>query len=180
MRKVILGCAMSLDGYIARPDGSVDFLVMPQDASQALADFFAKLDTILIGRKTWSATKSMGEGPKGPWTSYVFSRSLPPGERDGVIFVNQSPAEFIGELRKRLGKHIFHMGGGELARSFLEADLVDELSLGIVPVLLGEGIPMFPSGFPQRDFKLVECKNHAQGLVALTYQRVRAKPKQNS
>jgi len=177
MRKVILGCGLSLDGYIARPDGSVDFLVMPKDASKAMADFFAKLDAILIGRKTWSATKSMGEGPKGPWTSYVFSRSLPPGERDGVTFVNQSPAEFIGELRKRPGKHIFHMGGGELARSFLQADLVDELSLGIVPVLLGEGIPMFPSGFPQRDFKLIENKTSSQGSVSLTYQRIRRKPR---
>ena len=62
------------------------------------------------------------------------------------------------------------MGGGELAREFLKADLVDELYLGIVPVLLGEGIPLFPSGFPQRDFKLIENKSYSKGLIALRYE----------
>ena len=65
------------------------------------------------------------------------------------------------------------MGGGELARSFLEADLVDELSLGVVPILLGEGVPLFPSGFPQRNFALVECKSHSSGMIRLRYERFR-------
>lgn len=65
------------------------------------------------------------------------------------------------------------MGGGELAREFLKADEVDELYLGIVPVLLGEGVPLFPSGFPQRDFTLGECKSYSKGLVSLTYKRKR-------
>ena len=69
------------------------------------------------------------------------------------------------------------MGGGELARDFLKADLVDELYLGIVPVLLGEGIPIFPSGFPQRDFKLIENKIYSKGLIALKYERARKKSK---
>jgi dihydrofolate reductase len=63
------------------------------------------------------------------------------------------------------------MGGGELARTFLNADLVDRLYLGVVPVLLGEGIPLFPSGFPQRDFTLIENKTYSKGLIALTYKR---------
>jgi dihydrofolate reductase len=173
MRKVIVSCGASLDGYIARPDGSFDFLIMPQEAGKVMEEFFSSLDTIVVGRKTWSATASMGGGPSGPWTTYVFSRSQPPGERDGVTFVNQSPAEFIGTLRKRRGKNIFLMGGGELARSFLDADLVDELSLGIMPVLLGDGIPMFPNGFPQRNFQLIENKTYAPGLVYLSYRRER-------
>jgi dihydrofolate reductase len=69
------------------------------------------------------------------------------------------------------------MGGGELAREFLKADLVDELYLGVVPVLLGEGIPLFPTGFPQRNFSLVENKTHSKGLIALKYQRTRSKAK---
>jgi dihydrofolate reductase len=72
------------------------------------------------------------------------------------------------------------MGGGELARDFLKADLVDELYLGIVPVLLGEGIPLFPSGFPQRNFSLVENKTYSKGMIALRYQRVPARPKRKS
>jgi dihydrofolate reductase len=72
------------------------------------------------------------------------------------------------------------MGGGELARDFLQADLVDELYLGVVPVLLGEGIPLFPRGFPQRDFALVENKTYSKGMIALKYKRVRLKGKRKS
>jgi dihydrofolate reductase len=82
----------------------------------------------------------------------VISRAqtAPPGERDGLTFVNESPEALIARLRGQPGRNIFLMGGGELAREFLKADLIDEVWLSIVPVLLGEGIPLFPSGFPQR------------------------------
>jgi len=69
------------------------------------------------------------------------------------------------------------MGGGEIAREFLKADLVDELAIGVVPVLIGEGIPLFPAGFPQREFKLVENLTYSKGLIALKYERVRKKRK---
>ena len=180
MRKIILGLGISLDGYIARPNGAVDFLFMPKDYS--MAPFFATIDTAIMGRKTLDASLRMGGGSFGgrSMATYVFSHSQPPGERDGLIFINQSPATFICQLRKRPGKNIWLMGGGELARDFLKADLVDELYLGIVPVLLGEGIPLFPSGFPQRNFTLVENKTYSKGLIALKYQRARAKPKRKS
>jgi len=71
------------------------------------------------------------------------------------------------------------MGGGELARDFLKADLVDELYLGVVPVLLGEGIPLFPNGFPQRNFSLLENKTFSQSLIALKYERVRSEDGKN-
>jgi len=176
MRKVILGAAMSLDGYIARADGSVDFLIMPEGGSSGMADLFSGIDTIVFGRKTLDAGRAHSRGgiPSGPWTTYVFSRSEPRGERDGVVFVDQTPAAFVAELRKRSGKDIFHMGGGELASAFLEADLIDEMRLGIVPVLLGEGIPLYPAGFPQRDFSLVESKNSANGLLSVIYSRERS------
>jgi dihydrofolate reductase len=69
------------------------------------------------------------------------------------------------------------MGGGELARSFLQADLIDELFLSVVPILLGRGLPMFPGGFPQRDFTLVENKTYSKNWISLTYRRVRSKGK---
>jgi len=179
MRKVVLGLGISLDGYIARPNGAVDFLFMPKDYS--MADFFATLDTAVMGRKTFAVAQKMGGASHGPsMKSYVFSHTLPPGERDGVTFVNQSPAEFIAQLRNRPGKDIWLMGGGELARDFLKADLVDELYIGVVPVLLGVGIPLFPAGFPQRDFSLVENKTFSKGMIALKYKRVRPKPKRKS
>ncbi len=66
------------------------------------------------------------------------------------------------------------MGGGELARAFLQADLIDEMFLDVVPILLGEGLPLFPSGFPQRDFTLVENKTYSKSRIPLTYRRVRS------
>ena len=93
------------------------------------------------------------------------------------MFTNLSPVAFLRRLRQRPGKNVWLMGGGELVRTFLTADLVDELYLGIVPVLLGEGIPLFPSGFPQRNFALIESQTYSKGLITLKYKRVRAKAK---
>ena len=180
MRNVVLGLGISLDGYIARLDGAVDFLFMPRDYS--MAPFFATVDTAIMGRKTLDAGLKMSGGslPRSNMAMYVFSKRKPHGERDGVIFVNESPATFLRKLRKRPGKDIWLMGGGELARAFLKADLVDRLYLGVVPVLLGRGIPLFPSGFPQRDFTLLENKSYSKGLIALKYERSRKKPKRRS
>ena len=178
MRKVVLGLGISLDGYIARPDGSVDFLFMPKDYS--MAPFFATIDTAIMGRKTLEDGLKMTGGDSIPsygLTSYVMSRSQPAGRRHGAIFTQQDPATLISELRKHPGKDIWLMGGGELARAFLKTDLVDELYLGIVPTLIGEGLPLFPAGFPQREFALLENKTYSKGMISLRYERVRKKPR---
>src|ERR1700752_3847988 len=176
MRKIVLGLGISIDGYIARPDGAVDFLFMPKDYSGVPS---ATVDTVIMGRKTLEAALKMGRGKfdSGGLATYVFSHAQPPGERDGLTFVNESPATFVNKLRKRPGKNIWLMGGGELARDFLKADLVDELYIGVVPVLIGEGIPLFPSGFPQREFAPLENKTFSKGLIALKYARTRPKTK---
>lgn len=181
MRKIVLGLGISIDGYIARPNGEVDYLFMPKDYS--MAPFFATIDTAIMGRKTLDAALKMGGGSfsgGGGMATYVLSHSQPPGERDRLTFVNESPAAFVERLRQRKGKDIWLMGGGELAREFLKADLVDELYIGVVPVLLGEGLPLFPSGFPQRNFALVENKTYSKGMIALKYKRVRRKAKGRS
>ena len=179
MRKVVLGLGISIDGYIARLNGAVDFLFMPKDFS--MAPFFATVDTAIMGRKTLDDALKMGGSFGGSsMKSFVMSRSKPPGERDGVVFTNKSPAALVSQLRKSRGKDIWLMGGGELARDFLKADLVDELYIGMVPVLLGEGIPLFPRGFPQRDFELLENKTYSKGLISLKYRRRRTKPKRKA
>jgi dihydrofolate reductase len=178
MRKVVLGLGISLDGYIARLDGSVDFLFMPKDYS--MGPFFKTIDTAIMGRKTYEVGLKMGGAGAFGGSSmiyYVMSRSQAPGERDGVTFTNQTPADLIAQIRKRRSKNMWHMGGGELAREFLKADLVDGLYLGVVPVLLGEGLPLFPGGFPQRNFALLENKTFSKGLIALKYERLRTKAK---
>lgn len=180
MRKVILGAAITLDGYLARPDDTLDYLHMTKEGRADLVSLFASVDTILFGRKTLDAVVAMtGSSYKSPVKAptYVFSRTQPPGEREGVIFTNQSPKAWLSKIRARPGKHILHMGGGELARAFLKADLIDELAFSIVPILLGAGLPLFPAGFPQRDFTLVENKTYSKGQIALTYRRVRSNRK---
>jgi dihydrofolate reductase len=176
-RKVILGFGISIDGYIARRNGAMDFLVIDKEGESVMADFFAKIDTTIMGRKTAVGMVKMrksGEVPETPgMTNYVVSRRWKPGKRDGFEVVSGSLTAFVKNLKRRPGKDIYLGGGGELARSFLQKDLVDELFIGLGPVLLGDGISGFPGKFPQRDFKLIECKSYSNGSVALRYERMR-------
>jgi dihydrofolate reductase len=146
-----------------------------------MADFFANIDTTIMGRKTAAATAEMrnsGEIPDMPGISnYVFSRRWRPGKRHGYEVVRGSLTAFVRKLKRRPGKDIYLGGGGELCRSFLQEDLVDEMFLGLGPVLLGDGIPAFPGKFPQRNFKLIECKSYSNGSVGLRYERVRTTPR---
>jgi riboflavin biosynthesis pyrimidine reductase len=145
MRKVILSAAITLDGCIARPDGSVDYLTMTKERNPRVQGFTAHNNA--------STVISL------PMPSSAFS---PPASAT-EFFTNQSPATW---LRKN-----------EQARSFLQSDLIDELSLGIVPILRGNGLPLFPGAVPQRDFPLVENKTYSKNQILLTYQRVRSKGK---
>jgi dihydrofolate reductase len=176
-RKVILGFGMSLDGYIARRNGSLDFLTMDKKGEAVMADFFAQIDTTIMGRKTAAAVEKMrknGEVPDMPgMATYVISRRWKPGKRKGFEVVGGSLREFVKKLKRRSGKDIYLGGGGGLARSFLQEDLVDEMFIGIGPLVLGDGIPAFPSQFPQRNFKLTECKGYSNGSVGLRYERLR-------
>lgn len=176
-RKVILGFGISIDGYIARRNGAMDYLVIDKEGESVMADFFAKIDTTIMGRKTAVGMVKMrksGEIPETPGiTNYVVSRRWKPGKREGFEVVSGSLTAFVKKLKRRPGKDIYLGGGGELARSFLQEDLVDELFIGLGPMLLGDGIPGFPGKFPQRDFRLRECKAYSNGSVALRYERIR-------
>ena len=178
-RRVILGFGISIDGYIARRNGAMDFLVMDQEGEAVMTDFFSRIDTTIMGRKTAAAMAKMhkdGQIPETPGMSnYVVSRRWKPGKSEGFEVVSGSLTTFVKKLKRRPGKNIYLGGGGELCRSFLQEDLVDELFIGVGPVLLGDGIPGFPGKFPQRDFRLTECKAYSDGSVGLRYERMRAK-----
>ncbi len=176
-RKVILGFGISLDGYIARRDGGIDFLVIDPEGEAAMADFFSNIDTQIMGRKTATGYLKMIQSGEAPdlsgMTTYVVSRRWKAGKRAGFEVVNGSLAELVAGIKSQPGKDIYLGGGGGLARSFLREDLVDELFIGVGPLLLGDGIPAFPGKFPQRNFLLLECKGYANGSVGLRYERVR-------
>jgi len=175
MRKIVYGVGISLDGYIARPDGSVDFLFMPKDFS--MGPFFKTVDVAIMGRKTYEDVMKMtgGKFDGQGLDCYVMSRTLPEGKRNGATFVSEEIGKFVAGLRKKKGENIWLMGGGELAREFLKLDLVDEIHLGVLPVLIGEGRPLFPPGYPEREFALLENKSYSKGMISLKYERVREK-----
>src|SRR5437879_6152791 len=183
-RKVILGFGISIDGYIARRNGAMDFLVIDKEGEALMADFFAKIDTTIMGRKTAVGMLKMrksGEMPETPGiTNYVVSRRWKPGKREEFEVVSGSLTALVKKLKRRPGKDIYLGGGGELCRSFLQEDLIDELFIGVGPTLLGDGIPGFPGKFPQRDFRLTECKSYSNGSVGLRYERMRTRQAQDA
>ncbi|MDX2149134.1 MAG: dihydrofolate reductase family protein [Bryobacteraceae bacterium] len=144
MRHVVYGGAMSLDGYIAGPNGEYDWIVMDPDMD--FAEMNARFDTFLIGRKTFEAMRKMGGDARSTpgIQNIVFSRTLKPSEHPHID-IRADAERVVSELRAMPGKDIALFGGGELFRSLLSAGLVDEIGVAVVPVLLGGGIPLLPS-----------------------------------
>ncbi len=167
MRQVRLSAAMSLDGYIAGPNGEADWIVMDPDID--FQSMFARFDTLLMGRKSYEAVRKQGSGGMPGMKSYVFSRTLRQADCPGVI-VSDKPAEVVAELKSRPGKDIWLFGGGELFRSMLELRLVDAAEVAVVPVLLGGGLPLLPQPAKPLSLKLVKHHvYHRTGTVLLEY-----------
>jgi dihydrofolate reductase len=181
MRKVKYFVANSLDNFIARPDGAVDWLFI-DGTDYGMREFFASIDTMLLGRKTYEFTLSHSPQPKRKskksnlkrqskpgMRSYVFSRTRKAAVYKDVEIISENAGAFVRNLKREAGKDIWLMGGGELAKSLLAENLVDEISLNIHPVLLGQGIPLFPEIGKQIDLELLDCKAHRNGCVQVTY-----------
>jgi len=171
MRRVKLSVATSLDSYIARTDGAYDWIRMDQD--YGFKEFFETVDTVLIGRKMHDLMVQRGIPSFKGIRNYVFSHTHLPGPDGDFIYVSENKKEFLHKLRSEPGKDIWLAGGGELVGAFLQAGLVDQVALGVQPVLLGEGIPLFPCNFPQTNLRLHEAKAYPSGVVMLTYDVVR-------
>src|SRR6476661_881004 len=145
-RKIIVYIATSADGYIARADGSVDWLDRPRTAGDyGMKDFFKSIDTILFGRKTYDQSlkfdKKSVERNLAKTKNYVFTHK-PPKSKLNVIFVNEPIKEFASRLRATPGKNIWMMGGGGIIASFLDAAELDEFIIHVIPTFIGEGIPL--------------------------------------
>ena len=169
MRRVIYSCAMSLDGYIAGPNGEYDWIVMDPDID--FAGMTARYDTFLIGRKTYQAMRRMvGDVKPAPGTrNIVFSRTLNPIGHPQVT-VSADAERVVAELRATPGKDISLFGGGELFRSLLAAGLVDRVEVGLIPVLLGGGIPLLPPPAARTTLKLRKQQTYEKtGVVGLEY-----------
>src|SRR6266550_947719 len=178
MRKVTFGGANSFDNYFARKDDSVDWLMWTGEVASIMAEFWKSIDTIVIGRRTYEVALRMGVGGGAypGMKNYVFSRTMKQDLKKKVKnleFISEDAAEFVRKLKGQEGKDICVMGGGLLAKSLFEADLIDEIGFNIHPVLLGSGIPVFHEMNRQIDLELLECRGLKNGCVMVTY---RVKP----
>jgi len=172
MRKVIFGGAISLDNFIARKDDAVDWLLFSKDVQKIMKDMWKNIDTVVMGRKTYEVAQRMGGGSGGyPGVkTYVFSRTIKKPNSKKLFFINEDAAAYVQQLKEEEdGKDICVMGGGVLAKSLFEADVIDEIGFNIHPVLLGSGIPLYYEMSRQIDLELKECKQLSSGCVMLTY-----------
>ncbi len=172
MRKVTFSGANSLDNYIARPDGAVDWLLFGKEAASYLKEYWKTIDTILMGRKTYEMGLEQSKGQSNPYSgikAYVFSRTLKASRDDAVEIVSGDAVSFVRKLKSEEGKDIFLMGGGLFAKTLFEAQLIDEIGFNIHPVLLGTGIPLFHQMKRQINLELLDCKPFKNGTVLVTY-----------
>ncbi len=168
MRRVRFSVAMSLDGYVAGPNGEIDWILM--DPEIDFSALMSEFDTALLGRMTYETTRQQGRSGGVPgMDTYVFSRTLRQTDSPGVI-VTDKPAETLASLRSKRGKDIWLFGGGSLFRSFLELGLVDTVEVAVIPVLLGDGLPLLPQPARQSRLKLVKHRVYEKtGTVSLEY-----------
>jgi dihydrofolate reductase len=176
-RKIIVHIATSADGFIGRSDGSVDWLDRPSPkGNYGMGAFYKSIDTILWGRRTYDmALDFQKKGVAGSAfdtkvKNYVFSRSQPqlPAPA-GVEFVNEPIKAFATHLRKKKGKDIWMMGGADIIASFLDKGEIDEFMIHVIPVFIGEGIPLIAPTRRTLPLKLISCTKFTDGVVGLHY-----------
>lgn len=175
--RVHLYVGISLDGYVAAPDGGVDWMNPYADAQAGFGSFIKTIGSTVMGRVTYDHAVARGYSSFGEMPSYVVTHRPFKSPSPSVIAFTGDLAELVAQIRERHPGDIWLMGGGAVTRSFHEADLIDIWSVAFVPTLLGAGIPMFPPGtFPERRLRLVRTHTYPSGVVELRYERADGSP----
>ena len=176
-RKIIVYIATSADGYIARLDGSVDWLDRPHPpGSYGMVEFVNSIDTVLWGRKTYNQAlgfSKKGGGFSSKTKNYVFTHNPPPKSpksRSKIEFVNEAIKPFAKRLRESPGKDIWMMGGGGIIASFLDAGELDEFIIHVIPIFIGEGIPLIAPSHLNIKLSLLSTHPYEDGVVRMHYQ----------
>src|SRR6185369_14637131 len=173
-RKIIVSIATSADGFIARLDGSVDWLDRPRTKDDyGMMQFFKSIDTILWGRKTYDMSIGFGKKGGGGFGSktmnYVFTHNPPTTKDSRVQFVNEPVKTFATRLRAQPGKDIWMMGGGNVIASFLDAGEIDEFIIAVIPTFIGEGIPLIAAKKRNVQLSLLSTHAYEDGVVRMHY-----------
>ena len=162
----------SADGYIARPDGDLEWLTSrpAPEGFYGINAFMKSIDTMILGRKTYEASLRLGAKYDSETRSIVFSRNPPPTDApSSVEFVDEAVGPFMSRLREQPGKDIWLMGGGEIIASFLDEQAIDEFVISVAPVFIGEGIPLIACRHRHVPLDLLSVERFDDGLVQLHY-----------
>jgi dihydrofolate reductase len=168
-RKIVVNIATSADGYVARPDGDIEWLTSrpAPKGFYGMGQFMQSVDAKVLGRKTYEVSVRLGATFDH---HHVFSRQAPPRSVPaGVEFISGSIAAFVERLKHEKGKNIWLMGGGDIIASFLDADAIDEFIVSIVPVFIGEGIPLIAPRHRHVLLQLRSVKHFPDGVVQVHY-----------
>ena len=176
MRKLILYTAASLDNFIARPDGAIDWLHSPEylieNEDYGYGDLYQSIDTTLMGNKTYQFILNQEVPfPYPDKSNFVFSHSAIHQDTQYVRFITSSIIEFVRNLKDDNGKDIWLVGGGQVNTLLLINDLIDKIILFLVPIILGEGIPLFQGHSKEAKFDLESSRSYESGLIQLTLVR---------
>lgn len=169
MTKVVLFIATSLDGYIASPDGTVDWLF--HDADYGYTEFMASVDAVVMGRQTWEQARTFEDVPFVGKQVIVFSRSQSNANESRIRFVQGDPETTIPEIKSSVEKDIWLVGGGNLIQQFIASHLIDEFRIFVHPIILGQGIPLFPRQSRRTDLSFESSQSFPSGLVELRYRQ---------
>jgi dihydrofolate reductase len=177
MRKVVLYIATSIDNFIARKDGSVDWLDKtpnPNNLDYGYHSFYKSIDTILMGNATYREVLSFDiPFPYPDKTNYVFTRT-PIADNSDVRYITGDISAFVKQLKEQQGTDIWLVGGGEINTLLMDHDLIDEIIITRIPTILGEGIPLFAGAPHESELALERLEDFGNGIIQMMY---KPKPK---
>ena len=173
MAEIILYIAASLDGFIARKDGGIDWLSLADsdETDYGFSDFYRSVDALVMGSRTYEQIVDMGDWPYSGKPSWVLTHRKLQSGRGDVFITSSQPDIVVGDMEARGYRKIWLVGGAELTSSFRKLGLVTEYIVSIIPVILGDGVPLFLPGCQEEKLLLVESCEYPSGLVQVTYRR---------